>query len=58
MGFLRRWWRLLGLAVGEGEYARYCERLRTKHPERVPPSPEEFYVARLDEKYSRPSRCC
>jgi uncharacterized short protein YbdD (DUF466 family) len=58
MKFLQKWWRLLGEAVGEGEYARYCEHLRIKHPDRALPSAAEFYMSRLQEKYSRPSRCC
>jgi uncharacterized short protein YbdD (DUF466 family) len=55
---IRKWWNLLGQVMGEGEYARYCEHLRTKHPERRIPSAGEFWVSRLNEKYSRPNRCC
>jgi uncharacterized short protein YbdD (DUF466 family) len=58
MKLLFKWWNLLGQIMGEGEYARYCEHLRVKHPDRRPPTAEEFYVARLKEKYSRPNRCC
>ncbi len=58
MGLIRRWWHLLGQVMGEGEYARYCEHLKIRHPERMLPSAAEFYVARLNEKYSRPNRCC
>ena len=58
MKLLRRWWSLLGQVMGEGEYSRYCEHLRAKHPELRLPTAEEFYVDRLNEKYSRPSRCC
>ena len=57
MRFIRKCWNFLGLIMGEGEYARYCSHLRNRHPERKLPSPEEFYVARLNEKYSRPNRC-
>ena len=57
MGFIRKCWNFLGRVMGEGEYVRYCEHLRNKHPERELPTPEEFYVARLNEKYSRPNRC-
>jgi uncharacterized short protein YbdD (DUF466 family) len=49
---------MLGQVMGEGEYARYCEHLRVRHPDRVIPSADEFYIARLKEKYSRPTRCC
>ncbi len=58
MRLIMKWWNLLGQIMGEGEYARYCEHLRTHHPDRKPPTPEEFYVTRLKEKYSRPNRCC
>ncbi len=58
MKLLRKWWDLLGQVMGEGEYARYCEHLRARHPERILPTAEEFYIARLEEKYSRPNRCC
>jgi uncharacterized short protein YbdD (DUF466 family) len=55
---LRKWWNLLGLVLGEGEYARYCEHLRARHPEMRIPTAREFYVSRLNEKYARPNRCC
>jgi uncharacterized short protein YbdD (DUF466 family) len=58
MGLFRKWWNALGLIMGEGEYARYCEHLRIKHPERALPTAGEFWVTRLKEKYSRPNRCC
>ncbi len=58
MKLIRKWWSFLGQVMGEGEYARYCEHMRIKHPERMLPTAEEFYVARLNEKYSRPNRCC
>lgn len=49
---------MLGQIMGEGEYLRYCEHLRSRHPERSLPTAEEFYVSRMNEKYSRPNRCC
>lgn len=58
MKFFVRWWNAFGKILGEGEYARYCEHLRIKHPGFIPPTPQEFYVARLNEKYARPNRCC
>lgn len=58
MNLLRRWWNVLGQVMGEGEYARYCAHLRFKHPEKRIPSADEFYISRLNEKYSRPNRCC
>ncbi len=45
-------------ASGEGAYARYCEHLRRHHPGHTIPSEKDFYLERLRQKYSRPSRCC
>jgi len=58
MRLLRKWWFMLGQVMGEGEYLRYCEHLKSKHPEQPLPTPGEFYLSRLNEKYSRPNRCC
>jgi uncharacterized short protein YbdD (DUF466 family) len=58
MRLLRKWWNMLGQVLGEGEYLRYCEHVKSRHPERELPTPEQFYVNRLNEKYSRPNRCC
>jgi uncharacterized short protein YbdD (DUF466 family) len=58
MKFLLKVWNMLGQVMGEGEYLRYCEHVRTRHPERKLPTAAEFYVSRLNEKYSRPNRCC
>jgi uncharacterized short protein YbdD (DUF466 family) len=58
MQLIKKWWNLLGQIMGEGEYARYCEHMRVKHPGRSVVSAAEFYVSRLNEKYSRPNRCC
>lgn len=55
---LRKLWGWLGEASGESAYARYCAHLRVRHPGRPLPSEKEFYISRLAEKYSRPSRCC
>ena len=52
------WLRILRQVLGDGEYERYCEHLRGKHPGAVPADAREFYAARLMEKYSRPQRCC
>jgi uncharacterized short protein YbdD (DUF466 family) len=58
MKLIRKWWKMLGQVMGEGEYDRYCEHLRSKHPGHTIPTAGEFYVSRLNEKYSRPNRCC
>jgi uncharacterized short protein YbdD (DUF466 family) len=58
MRLLRAIWKVLGELSGETNYRRYCEHLRLHHPERRLPSEREFFLARLEEKYARPSRCC
>jgi uncharacterized short protein YbdD (DUF466 family) len=51
-------WRFLAHTIGEGEYERYCEHLRRRHPDQAALTAREFYLKRLQERYSRPSRCC
>jgi len=58
MKLFLRCWRFLAHTMGEGDYDRYCEHLRRKHPGQAALTPHEFYLKRLQEKYSRPSRCC
>jgi uncharacterized short protein YbdD (DUF466 family) len=58
MRILIKIWNALGQVMGEGEYRRYCEHIKARHPERKLPTAHEFYVSRLNEKYSRPTRCC
>jgi uncharacterized short protein YbdD (DUF466 family) len=58
MEFLGKVHAWLAELSGEAEYPRYCAHLRARHPERKIPSRREFFLARLEEKYSRPSRCC
>ncbi len=52
------WLRILRQILGEGEYERYCNHMRRKHPGVVPADAREFYAASLQDKYSRPQRCC
>jgi len=58
MRLLRSICRFFDAVVGKGDYARYCEHLRARHPGVPLPSEKEFYLSRLKERYSRPSRCC
>jgi uncharacterized short protein YbdD (DUF466 family) len=58
MGVLRDIWVKIQDWAGENDYARYCEHLRRRHPGREVPSAKEFYLSRLQDRYSRPSRCC
>ena len=58
MNALKKLWSLLREASGDADYARYSEHLRLHHPDRPRPTPEQFYLDRLKDKYSKPSRCC
>jgi uncharacterized short protein YbdD (DUF466 family) len=58
MKFLCTIWKKLGELAGEADYRRYCEHVRAHHPERSLPSEREFFLARLEDKYARPTRCC
>ncbi len=58
MKWLLRLYQALGQVLGEGDYARYCEHVRTRHPDARLPTEKEFYLSRLRERYSRPTRCC
>jgi uncharacterized short protein YbdD (DUF466 family) len=58
MDLLRTIWKMAAEIAGEADYRRYCDRLRAVHPDRKVPSEREFFLARLEEKYSRPARCC
>lgn len=58
MKWLRELRRILELVGGAGDYARYCEHLRSRHPGCRLPSAGEFYLDRLRERYNRPTRCC
>ncbi len=58
MTILLRLWKFLGQVMGDEDYTRYCEHLRSRHREREVPSARTFYLTRLKERYSRPTRCC
>lgn len=58
MKFLRAVWIMLTELSGEADYQRYCAHMRDRHPDQEIPSAKEFFRARLEEKYTRPSRCC
>ncbi len=45
--------------IGVPDYDIYVTHLRSRHPDVVPPSREEFTQERQATKYSKPgSRCC
>ena len=58
MNLLMSMKRAMELIMGACDYTRYCEHLRLRHPDLRRPTEKEFYLSRLNEKYSRPSRCC
>jgi uncharacterized short protein YbdD (DUF466 family) len=58
MTLLRKIWEALREVSGEGNYARYCEHLRARHPGQPAPSQKQFYLERLKSQYTRVSRCC
>jgi len=58
MLFLRRIWTTIAGVVGDDAYALYCAHTRRRHPEQKLMTAREFYVASLERRYRRPSRCC
>jgi uncharacterized short protein YbdD (DUF466 family) len=58
MRLLKLAWSLFAQLAGEADYRRYCAHLRARHPDRPVPTEREFFLQRLEDKYSRPSRCC
>jgi uncharacterized short protein YbdD (DUF466 family) len=45
--------------VGAPDYQRYVAHVRACHPNAVPAGPDEFYRARLEERYNKPgAKCC
>ncbi len=58
MKWLSWLWRAIEQVIGGGAYEHYREHLRMRHPEAKMPSEREFYLSCLNERYSRPNRCC
>ena len=53
---IQRIWEIALEVLGDRAYERYAERLRARGEQ--PLAPGDFYVAQLERKYTRPSRCC
>jgi Selenoprotein, putative len=53
---LRSLWFFLRESAGENDYERY--RIRALARGESPAEADDFYVSRLEHKYSRPNRCC
>ena len=53
---IRKLWQYLRETCGENDYARY--RARALRLGARPMTPDQFYLWQLQQKYSRPARCC
>ena len=53
---LRVLWHYLRESAGENDYERYRSRAVARGE--PPADAAEFYLSRLEHKYSRPNRCC
>jgi uncharacterized short protein YbdD (DUF466 family) len=53
---LPRLWHYLRESAGENDYEHY--RIRALERGEPPAQAAEFYLSRLEHKYSRPNRCC
>jgi hypothetical protein len=53
---LRALWQYLRESAGENDYEHY--RTRALARGESPAEAAEFYISRLEHKYSRPNRCC
>jgi hypothetical protein len=49
-------WTFLRESAGENDYEHY--RTRALARGESPVEPAEFYLSRMEHKYSRPNRCC
>jgi hypothetical protein len=55
-GVVWRIWEIAREVLGDKAYELYAEGARRRGEK--PLAPKEFYLAQLQRKYSRPSRCC
>lgn len=56
---LRRIGAIAGRVSGAPDYERYVAHVRAHHPGKEPVGWDQFYRARLEERYSKPgARCC
>ena len=53
---LQRVWEVVRGVLGDSAYERYTESVRRQGGK--PLTARDFYLTQLQEKYSRPSRCC
>jgi uncharacterized short protein YbdD (DUF466 family) len=55
---LRMVWRGLREWCGDAAYERYLSSRETRSSTQTPLTAQEFYVERVNRRYSRPNRCC
>ena len=55
---LRTVWRGLREWCGDAAYDRYLSSRTTRSSKQTPLTAQEFYVERVNRRYSRPNRCC
>jgi uncharacterized short protein YbdD (DUF466 family) len=51
-------WRFMREVTGDDAYERYLVHQQQSHPHEPPMSAEQYFKFRLDQKWSRVSRCC
>jgi len=60
--WLKRWAATLWLGIrewcGDSAYERYVQAQRTSPGKSRLLTPTEFYIERMNRRYSRPNRCC
>jgi uncharacterized short protein YbdD (DUF466 family) len=54
----RRLWRGIRDWCGDSAYEQYLSATQRRHPQDLPLTQESFYVEQLNQRYSRPNRCC
>ena len=55
---LRAFWRGLREWCGDAAYELYLDSRTTRESAQPRLTPAEFYVERVNHRYSRPNRCC
>jgi uncharacterized short protein YbdD (DUF466 family) len=55
-GLFQGIWNYLGELLGDKEYSRYHDHILARGGE--PMTPQEFYLWRVQHKYSSPAGCC
>jgi len=51
-------WHFVRQIAGDDAYERYLEHASREHPDRPPMQRNEYYRLRIEQKWSRITRCC